>query len=163
MRYIVSIILFLLLSCSSQSPVIEKVDRINLNDFGSYIEILDENHGGTLMINLGFFDEIIYIKKGVGLKSTSSRVLDSGIDVYDSHGQKIGLISTGGEYTISSDILDGSIYEFKKTYSSGGTYIIEVNGKKVGSVRIHDKKRISIILYSEVNFDILIHSIYYLE
>lgn len=163
MRYIVSIILFLLLSCTNQSPVVERGDRINLNDFGSYIEILDEKYGGTLMINLGFFDEIIYIKKGVGLSSTSSRVLDSGIDVYDSRGQKIGLISTGGGYTISSDILDGSIYEFKKTYSSGGTYIIEVDGEKVGSVRIHDERRISIILYREVNFDILIHSIYYLD
>lgn len=158
-----SIILFLLLSCTSQSPVVEKGDRIDLNDFGSYIEILDEKYAGTLMINLGFFDEIIYIKKGVGLKSTSTRILNSGIDIYGSHGQKIGMISSGGGYTISSDVLDGSIYEFKKTYSSGGTYRIEMDGEKVGSVRIHDERRISIILYRDVNFDILIHSIYYLE
>ena len=163
MRLFISLILILMMSCTNQSSIVGEGNRINLNDFGSYIEIVDEEHGGTLMINLGFFDEIIYIKKGVGLKSTSSRVLDSGIGVYDRNGQKIGLISTGGGYTISSDVLDGSIYEFKKTYSSGGTYLIEMDGEKVGSVRIHDKRRISIILYRDVNFDILIHSIYYLE
>lgn len=163
MRLFISFILILMMSCTNQSSVVNEGNRINLNDFGNYIEIVDDQYGGTLMINLGFFDEIIYIKKGVGLNSTSTRILNSGIDVYDSSGQKIGMISSGGGYTISSDVLDGSIYEFKKTYSSGGTYLIEMDGERVGSVRIHDERRISIILYREVNFDILIHSIYYLE
>lgn len=160
MRLLLICILLIMTSCGS-GKIVDGGHRINLIDLGTHIDISDSKYGGTLIVNLGFYEECSYIKMGSGISSTSRRLFDSQVEIYNNLGQLIGSLVSNNGITISSNS-NGIIYEFKKIYD-GGSYLIYENGQKVGSIRIYDEKRISVILYKEVDFDILIHSIYYLQ
>lgn len=165
MRFIIYVLMFVFTSCySSRSIVDSEKSRINLNDFGTHIEILGEEYGGILTIfNSHFFDELTYTKRGSGVSSTSVRRNPNMAEIYNRYGERVGIFSSGFGDVFLSNPMTGEIYGFRKIHNNSRTYLILENGDKVGVIRMFDERRISVILYKEIDFDIIIHSIYYLE
>jgi len=159
MRLIIIFIFLIISSCGSINRTQQTGKRINLTDLGDRINVSGE-YSGTLSINLGFFEEAIYLDDQSRIISTS-RKIDNIVDIWDPRGIPMGRLVIFGDQMIASDLTGSHSYQFEKIYS-GSTYLVKEDNKKVGIIRFNDESKISIVIYEDINPHLLIHSVYYL-
>lgn len=170
--FLVSIIL---ISCSTKSITqYPEIQKINLLDRGEYIEVRGDNFIGSIILNNknSFIDELIFYRKDIGVVSISREYefFKGDLEIFDSSGYKIGQITSleiptrnGVENIIRVESLkSGKIYKSSGSYNGNGYLEITQEGQKVISIRNYDYTRMSIIVYSDTELEILIHIIKYI-
>lgn len=166
MRYILILLCFFLLSCTSSVSI--KKSRINLIDNRHTIQVFGDGLIGQLVGNNSFIiNEIAYYDKDFNLISSSREgiLYPNYVEIFNNGGSLIGnlrIVKTFHQskpmyIMIINDLRLSKLYKTNEFVDFSKPIVLYTDNIKVASIHGYNNERWSMVFYEESNVDLLIH------